>query len=77
MAADRIITSGISDIWRNRKQWLHLGKARNPVLEAGSVKKAASHTKVQSEKLLYKTRLQIMIYEAQPDVYESFDDIKI
>lgn len=73
---DRNITTGMSGIWRNKFSWLHLGKAINPVLEAGSVKKAASSSKVQSEKLLYKTRLQIMIYEANPENYDCLDDIK-
>ncbi len=74
---DRIITTGISGIWRNRSQWLHLGKAENPVLKAGSMDKAKSQSAEKARQGLFGTRLKIMIYEAHPDKYESLDDIKI
>jgi hypothetical protein len=68
----------IPRLWRRKEQRISFKNLElNPVKEAGSVKKAASSSKVQSEKLLYKTRLQIMIYEANPDNYESLEDIKI
>lgn len=77
MATDRIITTGISGIWRNRGQWLHLGKTKSPVLETGSMSNAKSQSVEKARQGLFGTRLKIMIYEAQSDKYESLDDIKI
>lgn len=76
MAADRIITTGISGIWRNRFPWLHLGKTENPVLKAGSMGKAKSQSVEKARQGLFGTRVKIMIYEANPENYESLDDIK-
>ncbi len=77
MPDERRITTGMSGIWRNKWCWLHLGRNRNPVILAGSIPKAASVSKIESEKKLFKTRLRIMIYEAQPDRFESLDEIKV
>lgn len=77
MTSDRIITTGQSGIWRNRHQWLHLGKAKNPVLEAGSFAEAKSKSVEETRQGLFGTRVKIMIYEANPENYESLDDIKI
>lgn len=74
---DRIITTGMSGIWRNKNSWLHLNKAENPVLKAGNMGKAKNQSVEKARQGLFDIRLKIMIYEAQPDKYESLDDIKI
>ena len=77
MSGERIITTGMSGIWRSRSKWLHLGKAENPVTKAGCISKAISQSVEESRQGLFNTRIKIMIYEAQPSRYESLEDIKV
>lgn len=75
--SERKITTGMSGIWRNRGNWLNLGRKTNPVEIAGCVSKAASDSKRKSDRVLHPIRLKIMIYEADEDKYDSLEKIKI
>lgn len=77
MSSERTITTGMSGIWRNKWSWLHLGIQKNPVIAAGGIAEAASANRIKSETGLFKTRLKIMVYEANENKFKSLEEIKI